>query len=59
MNPNDIESISVLKDAAACAIYGARAAYGDVYKRQMISLSLTFRPEIQLPLVCLMMMFIV
>lgn len=28
VNPNDIERISVLKDAAACAIYGARAAYG-------------------------------
>ncbi|MDL2281990.1 TonB-dependent receptor [Parabacteroides sp. OttesenSCG-928-G06] len=28
INPNDIESISVLKDAAAAAIYGARAAYG-------------------------------
>jgi len=28
VNPNDIESISVLKDAASCAIYGARAAYG-------------------------------
>lgn len=28
VNPNDVESISVLKDAAACAIYGARAAYG-------------------------------
>lgn len=28
VNPNDIESISVLKDAAAAAIYGARAAYG-------------------------------
>lgn len=28
VNPNDIESISVLKDAAACAIYGARATYG-------------------------------
>lgn len=28
VNPNDIENISVLKDAAACAIYGARAAYG-------------------------------
>ena len=28
VNPNDIESISVLKDAAACAIYGARAAGG-------------------------------
>lgn len=28
VNPNDIASISVLKDAAAAAIYGARAAYG-------------------------------
>jgi TonB-linked SusC/RagA family outer membrane protein len=28
MNPNDIESISVLKDAAACAIYGSRASFG-------------------------------
>jgi len=28
VNPSDIENISVLKDAAACAIYGARAAYG-------------------------------
>ena len=30
INPNDIESITVLKDAAAAAIYGARAAYGVV-----------------------------
>lgn len=30
VNPNDIESVSVLKDAAACAIYGARAAAGVV-----------------------------
>ena len=28
VNPNDIESISVLKDASSSAIYGARAAYG-------------------------------
>jgi TonB-linked SusC/RagA family outer membrane protein len=28
LNPNDIESVSVLKDAASSAIYGARAAYG-------------------------------
>lgn len=28
LNPNDIESISVLKDAAASAVYGARAPYG-------------------------------
>lgn len=30
IDPNDIESISVLKDAAASAIYGARAPYGVV-----------------------------
>ena len=30
LNPNDIESISVLKDASAAAIYGARAANGVV-----------------------------
>ena len=28
MNPSDIENISVLKDASASAIYGARATYG-------------------------------
>lgn len=28
INPNDIESISVLKDAAASAIYGSRAPFG-------------------------------
>ena len=28
VNPNDIESISVLKDAASSAIYGSRAANG-------------------------------
>jgi TonB-dependent starch-binding outer membrane protein SusC len=30
INPNDIESISVLKDAAATAIYGSRAANGAI-----------------------------
>lgn len=30
LNPNDIESVSVLKDAAASAVYGARAAFGVV-----------------------------
>ena len=30
IDPNDIESISVLKDAAASAIYGARAPFGVV-----------------------------
>lgn len=28
INPNDIESISVLKDAGSAAVYGARAAFG-------------------------------
>jgi len=30
INPADIENVTVLKDAAAAAIYGARAAYGVV-----------------------------
>ncbi len=30
INPNDVESVDVLKDAASCAIYGARAANGVV-----------------------------
>lgn len=30
VNPSDIESIEILKDAAATAIYGARAANGVV-----------------------------
>ena len=30
LNPNDIASIEVLKDAASCAIYGARASNGVV-----------------------------
>ena len=30
LNPNDIESIEVLKDASAAAIYGSRAANGVV-----------------------------
>ena len=31
MNPNDIASISILKDASATSIYGSRAANGVVY----------------------------
>lgn len=30
LNPNDVESVTVLKDAASAAIYGARAAFGVV-----------------------------
>lgn len=32
LNPNDIESIDVLKDAASAAIYGARAANGVILR---------------------------
>ncbi|MCH5719256.1 TonB-dependent receptor plug domain-containing protein [Niabella hibiscisoli] len=28
INPNDVENVSILKDASASAIYGSRAAYG-------------------------------
>ncbi len=28
VNPNDVESISIIKDASAAAVYGARAAFG-------------------------------
>ena len=28
LNPNDIETISILKDAAASSIYGSRAPFG-------------------------------
>ncbi len=31
MNPNDIETMSVLKDASATSIYGSRAANGVIY----------------------------
>ncbi len=30
VNPNDVESVSVLKDASAASIYGAKAAFGVV-----------------------------
>lgn len=30
LNPNDIASVSVLKDAASASIYGARGAFGVV-----------------------------
>lgn len=49
LNPNDIESITVLKDAAAAAIYGARAAFGVVLvetkKGQKGKMSLTLATE--------------
>lgn len=30
LNPNDIESVSILKDAAAASVYGAKASAGVV-----------------------------
>jgi TonB-linked SusC/RagA family outer membrane protein len=42
INPRDIESVSVLKDAASSAIYGARGAYG-------VILINTKNPENQVP----------
>lgn len=56
VNPNDIESISILKDASASAIYGARASYGVILitsKRGEIdgkpTLSYSYNPAIQKP----------
>ena len=31
INPQDVESISVIKDASSAAVYGARAAYGVIH----------------------------
>ncbi|MEJ7768989.1 MAG: TonB-dependent receptor plug domain-containing protein, partial [Chitinophagaceae bacterium] len=53
INPNDIESISVLKDAAATAIYGARGSNGVVLittrnaKEGQLSLNFSFDYGIQ------------
>lgn len=51
INPNDIENISVLKDAAAAAIYGSRAANGVVliktnHGRKNRDLEVTFNSRI-------------
>src|SRR5690606_35486779 len=52
VNPNDIESVSVLKDASAAAVYGARAAYGVVLvttkKGQGEKISVNFGTELTL-----------
>ncbi|NJC26310.1 SusC/RagA family TonB-linked outer membrane protein [Neolewinella antarctica] len=49
INPNDIASVSVLKDAAASAIYGARAAFGVILittkKGQEGKVKVTFSTE--------------
>lgn len=49
LNPADIESVSILKDAASCALYGSRASNGVVLittkkaKKQGVSLQLDIR----------------
>lgn len=50
INPNDIESIEILKDASAKAIYGSRAANGVVIittKRGKIGSPTTFEIDVQ------------
>ncbi|MGV3560356.1 SusC/RagA family TonB-linked outer membrane protein [Larkinella arboricola] len=50
LNPNDIESIQVLKDASAKAIYGSRAANGVVLittKKGKANQKTTFTAEVQ------------
>lgn len=61
LNPQDIESVSVLKDAASAAIYGSRAAFGVIlvktktgntekpqirYNNNFVIKQPTYRPEI-------------
>ncbi|WP_255490558.1 TonB-dependent receptor [Dysgonomonas sp. 511] len=49
VNPNDVESISVLKDAASAAIYGSRAAAGVILvttkRANQTDLNLTYTGE--------------
>lgn len=53
INPNDIESIEVLKDASATAIYGARAANGVILittksgKKGKVNVSYDFKQSFQ------------
>ena len=50
INPNDIESIEILKDASAKAIYGSRAANGVVIittKRGKVGTPTTFNIDVQ------------
>src|SRR6185369_8212581 len=46
INPNDIESIQVLKDAASAAIYGSRAANGVVIIKTKSGLTTAGKPKI-------------
>lgn len=47
LNPNDIESVSVLKDAASAAIYGSRAANGVILVTTKTAKA-TERPTVEL-----------
>ena len=55
INPNDVESVSILKDAASSAIYGARAAFGVVLittkspTKDKISVTYSFDQSIKSP----------
>ncbi|MCT4643774.1 MAG: SusC/RagA family TonB-linked outer membrane protein [Carboxylicivirga sp.] len=55
MNPNDIESVSVLKDAAASAIYGGRAAFGVILvttksgKNQKVKITADYNHKVSTP----------
>lgn len=48
INPNDIESIDILKDAAASAIYGAQAANGVIVVTTKAGSSLSGKPVINI-----------
>ena len=57
LNPEDVESISILKDAASSAIYGARAPYGVILittkkgkRQEKISINLTSNLIIETPM---------
>jgi TonB-linked SusC/RagA family outer membrane protein len=56
INPNDIESISVLKDASAAAIYGARAAFGVILvttkkgKKGKVNVTLSTEQTVTVPI---------
>lgn len=55
MNPNDIESIEVLKDADATAIYGSRGGNGVILittKREVIKYTIHLQYQLQLEQCC-------
>jgi TonB-linked SusC/RagA family outer membrane protein len=55
INPNDVASISILKDAASAAVYGARAAFGVVLittknpGKEKISINYSFNQSFKSP----------